>query len=74
MSKWAVITGGSRGIGKAAALATAAAGYDAAISFRLVQAAAEDVVRTIRELGCRAIAVAADSARESDIARLFAEA
>jgi NAD(P)-dependent dehydrogenase (short-subunit alcohol dehydrogenase family) len=72
--KSALITGGSRGIGKAAALAAAAAGYDVAISFRREQAAAEDVVRRIRGLGRRAIAIGADSAREADIVRLFAEA
>jgi NAD(P)-dependent dehydrogenase (short-subunit alcohol dehydrogenase family) len=74
VSKSVLITGGSRGIGKAAALAAAAAGYDVAISFRREQAAAEDVVRQIRGLGRRSIAVAADSTREDDIVRFFAEA
>jgi NAD(P)-dependent dehydrogenase (short-subunit alcohol dehydrogenase family) len=74
VNKSAIVTGGSRGIGKATALAAAAAGYDVALSFRREQAAAEVVVRQIRELGRRAIAVAADSAREDDIVRLFAEA
>ena len=74
MTRCAIITGGSRGIGKAAALAAATAGYDIALSFRQERAAAEDVVRQIRSLGRRAIAVAADSAREGDIVRLFAEA
>jgi NAD(P)-dependent dehydrogenase (short-subunit alcohol dehydrogenase family) len=70
--KCVVITGGSRGIGKATALAAATAGYDVAISYLREQAAAEDVVRQIRALGSRALAVHADSAREADLAALFA--
>jgi NAD(P)-dependent dehydrogenase (short-subunit alcohol dehydrogenase family) len=69
--KSVVITGGSRGIGKAAALAAAAAGYDVAISYLREQDAAEEVVRRIRALGPRAIAVRADSANEADVAALF---
>ena len=72
MRKCVVITGGSRGIGKATALAAATAGYDVAISYLREQAAAEDVVRQIRALGSRALVVHADSAREADLAALFA--
>jgi NAD(P)-dependent dehydrogenase (short-subunit alcohol dehydrogenase family) len=74
VTRCAIITGGSRGIGKATALAAAAAGYDVALSFLREQTAAEDVVRQVRALGRRAIAVAADSAHEADVVRLFAEA
>jgi NAD(P)-dependent dehydrogenase (short-subunit alcohol dehydrogenase family) len=74
VSKVVIITGGSRGIGKAAALAAAAAGYDVAISYRQDRPAADNVAGQIRTLGRRALAVKADSADETDVVRLFAEA
>ena len=74
MNKIAIVTGGSRGIGRAAALAAAAAGYDVAISYRQDRGAADDVVQRIRALGRRGHAVAADSADEGAVIRLFAEA
>ena len=73
MSKVVIITGGSRGIGQATALAAAAAGYDVAISYRQDRGAADDVVQQIRALGRRALAVPADSADDGAIVRLFAE-
>ncbi len=73
MSKIAIVTGGSRGIGKAAALAAAASGYDVAISYRRDRGAADDVVQQVRALGRRGLAVAADSADEGAVVGLFAE-
>ena len=73
MSKIVIVTGGSRGIGRAAALAAAAAGYDVAISYRRDRDAADDVVQSIRTLGRRGLAVAADSADEGAVVNLFAE-
>jgi NAD(P)-dependent dehydrogenase (short-subunit alcohol dehydrogenase family) len=73
VSKIAIVTGGSRGIGKAAALAAAAAGYDVAISYRQDRSAADDVVQHIHGLGRRGLAVAADSADEGAVVGLFAE-
>lgn len=73
MSKVVIVTGGGRGIGKAAALAAAAAGYDVAISYRQDRAAADEVVQGVRAQGRRGLAVAADSADEAAIVRLFAE-
>src|SRR6185312_7277778 len=61
VSRVAIITGGSRGIGKAAALAAAAAGYDVAISYRQDGDAADAVVQRVRAQGRRGLAVAADS-------------
>jgi NAD(P)-dependent dehydrogenase (short-subunit alcohol dehydrogenase family) len=74
VSKVVIITGGSRGIGRAAALAAAAAGYDVAVSYRQDRRAADDVAGQVRTLGRRALAVKADSADEADVVRLFAEA
>ena len=73
MGKIVLVTGGSRGIGKAAALAAAAAGYDVAISYRRDRGAADDVVQRVRSLGRRGLAVTADSADEGAVVRLFAE-
>ncbi len=49
MGKKAIITGGSRGIGKGIALALAAEGYDVAITYASKKEAAEAVAREIKE-------------------------
>lgn len=56
----ALVTGGSRGIGKAVALALAQAGADVAVNYRERESQAQAVVAAIRALGRRAIAVGAD--------------
>jgi 3-oxoacyl-[acyl-carrier protein] reductase len=56
----ALVTGGSRGIGAAVALALAAAGADVAINYRERAVEAESVAAAVRALGRRAVAVAAD--------------
>ncbi|SVC84391.1 uncharacterized protein METZ01_LOCUS337245, partial [marine metagenome] len=53
----ALITGGSRSIGRGIALGLAREGADVAVNFRYSRESAEDVVRQIKEMGCRAIAV-----------------
>jgi 3-oxoacyl-[acyl-carrier protein] reductase len=58
--KVALVTGASRGIGRAAALALAAAGADVAVNYRERSAEAGEVVAAIRASGRRAVAVAAD--------------
>jgi 3-oxoacyl-[acyl-carrier protein] reductase len=58
--KVALVTGASRGIGRAAALALAAAGADVAVNYRERSAEAGEVVAAIRASGRRALAVAAD--------------
>ncbi len=60
--KCALVTGGSRGIGRAIALALAGAGADVAITFRSAVAEAADVVREIEALGRRAKAFQSDAA------------
>jgi NAD(P)-dependent dehydrogenase (short-subunit alcohol dehydrogenase family) len=61
LGKKAFVTGGSRGIGRAIALALASAGADVAVSSSHVgNAAALEVSRSIREMGRRAEAYAAD--------------
>ena len=50
----ALVTGGSRGIGRAIALALATAGFDLTITFNAAEAEAEATVASIREVGQRA--------------------
>jgi 3-oxoacyl-[acyl-carrier protein] reductase len=58
--KSAVVTGGSRGIGRAIALRLARQGADVALSYRGNQAAADGTVGEIEGLGRRGLAVQAD--------------
>ena len=68
--KIALITGGSRGIGRAAAWLLAKAGADVAISYRNRSFSAEEVTTSIEALGRRALGVQADVSREADVERL----
>jgi len=67
-----LITGGSRGIGAATALAAAQAGYAVAVNYQSNSLAADDVVRSIRESGGQAMALQADVSREDEVMALFA--
>jgi NAD(P)-dependent dehydrogenase (short-subunit alcohol dehydrogenase family) len=69
--KVAIITGGSRGIGRATALAAAARGYRVVVAYASNQAAANEVVSKIEAKNGKAIAVKCDVADESDILRMF---
>lgn len=68
--KIALVTGASRGIGRAAALALARVGAEVAIGFHRRVDEAEGVVREIEALGRRAIAIAADVSNREEIERL----
>ncbi len=56
----AVVTGGSRGIGRAIVLRLAMQGADVAFSYRGNQAAADETASAVQALGRRALAVQAD--------------
>ena len=56
----ALVTGGSRGIGRAAALALAAEGAAVAVNYRRGAAEAGEVVDAVRAAGGRAVAIAGD--------------
>ena len=61
--KAAVVTGGSRGIGRAIVLRLATQGADVAFSYRGNEAAAREVTAAVEALGRRAIAVQGDAAQ-----------
>jgi 3-oxoacyl-[acyl-carrier protein] reductase len=66
----AIVTGSSRGIGRAVALALAEAGHNVIVNYAASAAAAEEVVREIEALGRGAIAVQADVGHDADRRRL----
>ncbi|MEW9554883.1 SDR family oxidoreductase [Nonomuraea sp. NPDC050783] len=67
----AVVSGGSRGIGKAIAVALAAQGFAVAVGFQGSARAAAQVVEEITTAGGRAIPVQADVADETAVAEMF---
>src|SRR5690554_4435501 len=73
-NKTVLITGASRGIGAATALAAAGAGFDVAVNYLKDEAAARQVVQAITEQGRRAVAIQGDIGRPQDIERIFQEA
>jgi len=72
--KRALVTGGSRGIGRAIALRLAALGADVAISYIKNEKAAEETGCAIEALGRRAPRIRADVSEPKEIKALFAAA
>jgi 3-oxoacyl-[acyl-carrier protein] reductase len=64
--KVAIVTGGSRGIGRAIALDLAANGADVALNYRQSADLAQELAGTIREVGRRALVVQADVSSFAD--------
>jgi len=71
--KIALVTGGSRGIGAAVALALARAGADVVINFRSRSEEAEKVCVEIRKLGRRALAIQADVSQSDQVKKMVAQ-
>lgn len=71
-NKSVFITGGSRGVGRAAALLFAGAGADVAISYHTRRDAAEMVAAEVRALGRLAVVVGGDHADEASVGSMFA--
>jgi enoyl-[acyl-carrier protein] reductase III len=67
----ALVTGGSRGIGRACALRLAEAGADVVINYVTSQTAAEDVAAKVQALGRRAATVKADVGQQEDVAAMM---
>ncbi|MGI9667912.1 MAG: 3-oxoacyl-[acyl-carrier-protein] reductase [Acidimicrobiia bacterium] len=70
MTDVALVTGGSRGIGRAIALKLASSGHAVAVNYASNSAAADDVVAEIEAMGGSAIAVAADVGNPDAVASL----
>jgi len=66
----ALVTGGSRGIGRAVAISLAEAGATVAVNYREKSAKAEAVAQAIRDKGGRAMAIAADVSKTAEVARM----
>jgi 3-oxoacyl-[acyl-carrier protein] reductase len=69
----AIVTGGSRGIGRAISTALAAAGATVVVNYRGNAAAADETIAAITASGGKAIAIQADVANGDDVKRLFSE-
>jgi NAD(P)-dependent dehydrogenase (short-subunit alcohol dehydrogenase family) len=61
MTKLALVTGGSRGLGRSSVLALAKAGMDVAFTYHSNQAAADEVVEQVAGLGRKAVALKLDT-------------
>ena len=68
--KTALVTGGSRGIGRAIALELAAAGHRVVVSYRQDEASAEETVARIRSAGGEAVAIGADVTKKEEVRAL----
>jgi NAD(P)-dependent dehydrogenase (short-subunit alcohol dehydrogenase family) len=68
-----LITGGSRGIGRAAAILCGARGWSVAINYAGNEDAAKSAARAVREAGGRAMTIQGDVAAEGAVIRMFAE-
>jgi 3-oxoacyl-[acyl-carrier protein] reductase len=69
----AIVTGGSRGVGRATIRRLAASGYAVVVNYLHDQRAAESTVEAILAGNSDAVAVRADVADDLDVERLFAE-
>jgi 3-oxoacyl-[acyl-carrier protein] reductase len=71
-NKAAIVTGGSRGIGRSIAIALARAGADVIVNYASNEKAARRVVTEIKDHGGKAVAFRADMSRSQDVTALFA--
>lgn len=73
MTRTALVTGGSRGIGRAIALQLAGQGCNVAVNYATRSGAADEVVAAIRDAGGTAIAVGADVSDADAVESMYAE-
>ena len=72
--KVALVTGASKGIGAAIALALGAEGADVVVNYASSREGADKVVASIEKAGGKAVAIQGHVGRSADIERVFAEA
>jgi 3-oxoacyl-[acyl-carrier protein] reductase len=72
--KTALVTGGSRGIGRAVAERLGAQGVAVAVNYARNEQLAQEVVRAITANGGKAVAVQADVAKPAEVRRMYDEA
>ena len=70
-NKVALVTGSSRGVGRAVALGFAKEGAKVVINYSSNEAAANEVVKAAQQMGTEAIAVKADVAKKPDVENLI---
>jgi 3-oxoacyl-[acyl-carrier protein] reductase len=69
-NKTAIVTGSSRGVGRAIAEAYGANGANVIVNYTSNQKAADEVVKKIQDMGGKAVPVKADVAQKTDVERL----
>jgi glucose 1-dehydrogenase len=68
----ALVTGASKGLGRAVAVGLGRAGADVLVNYFTDEAGARETARAIEALGRRALLLQADVAREEEVGRMFA--
>jgi 3-oxoacyl-[acyl-carrier protein] reductase len=71
--KLALVSGGSRGIGAAVALALAEAGADVVVNFRARAEDAKKVCAEVQKLGRRTLAIQADVSQSDEVGKMVAQ-
>ncbi|MBD2309734.1 SDR family oxidoreductase [Chroococcidiopsis sp. FACHB-1243] len=71
MAKTAIVTGGSRGIGREIAKRLAADGFSVVVNYSASSAKADEAVSEIQDAGGNAIAIKANVSKESEVEQLF---
>jgi 3-oxoacyl-[acyl-carrier protein] reductase len=72
-NKVALVTGGSRGIGRAIAIALAESGITVVVNFLRSEEQARQVLKTIEQQGGKAIALQADVSEHQQVARMIVQ-
>ena len=70
MKKVALVTGGSRGIGRATVLALAKNGYDVVINYKSSKEKAEEVLNLVKEYGSKGLVIKADVSKYNEVKKM----